>query len=291
MGEWTPGDHRCTRPFVRSPAQIVECTHRSLSATRRYESIRLKGPCRDKHTHSRKRHRRSRRRWRSFVPCPNPGGAIVASRCSPSSPAPDQPMNYPRASGSVSNLPKKSRTSFSISYSLSAYAAPTSATRFTSSRDRARSNCESRRPPISRDRSKTCTCRSRRVKTHMDNSEPRLSSGSHLVLVITPIKKRTEHGHFVLERSSALVTLSRCGHHFGRSPLEQQPSPDRADQRCSRRGWRRRIGWIGDPLPPHGLTRMTVFPARRLLELKVATASSSDATVPMLVRSRPSRTR
>ena len=41
----------------------------------------------------------------------------------------------------------------------------------------------------------------------------------------------------------------------------------------------------------HGRTRMTVFPARRSVELKAATASSRGATVPMFVRSRPSRTR
>jgi hypothetical protein len=41
----------------------------------------------------------------------------------------------------------------------------------------------------------------------------------------------------------------------------------------------------------HGLTRMTVFPARRSVALKVATASSRAETLPMFVRSRPSRTR
>src|SRR4051812_1782346 len=42
---------------------------------------------------------------------------------------------------------------------------------------------------------------------------------------------------------------------------------------------------------PHGRTRMTVFPARRSVALKVATASSRAGTLPMFVRSRPSRTR
>ena len=36
---------------------------------------------------------------------------------------------------------------------------------------------------------------------------------------------------------------------------------------------------------------MTVFPARRSVALKVATASSRAETLPMFVRSRPSRTR
>ena len=36
---------------------------------------------------------------------------------------------------------------------------------------------------------------------------------------------------------------------------------------------------------------MTVFPVLRSVELKAATASSRDATLPMFVRSRPSRTR
>ena len=42
---------------------------------------------------------------------------------------------------------------------------------------------------------------------------------------------------------------------------------------------------------PHGRTRMIVFPGRRSVELKAATASSRGETVPMFVRSRPSRTR
>src|SRR3954451_2916174 len=42
---------------------------------------------------------------------------------------------------------------------------------------------------------------------------------------------------------------------------------------------------------PHGRTLMIVFPLRRAVELKAATASSRVATVPMFVRSRPSRTR
>src|SRR5947207_13985179 len=44
-------------------------------------------------------------------------------------------------------------------------------------------------------------------------------------------------------------------------------------------------------LRPHGRTRMTVFPGRRSVELKAATASSGGATVPMFVRRRPSRSR
>ena len=44
-------------------------------------------------------------------------------------------------------------------------------------------------------------------------------------------------------------------------------------------------------LSPHGRTRMTVFPVRRSVELKAATALSRVATLPMFVRSRPSRTR
>ena len=41
----------------------------------------------------------------------------------------------------------------------------------------------------------------------------------------------------------------------------------------------------------HGRTRMIVFPARRSVGLKAATASSRVETLPMFVRSRPSRTR
>ena len=42
---------------------------------------------------------------------------------------------------------------------------------------------------------------------------------------------------------------------------------------------------------PHGRTLMIVFPLRRPVGLRAATASSRVATVPMFVRSRPSRTR
>src|SRR6516225_6591590 len=42
---------------------------------------------------------------------------------------------------------------------------------------------------------------------------------------------------------------------------------------------------------PHGRTRMIVFPLIRLVWLKAATASSRVETLPMFVRSRPSRTR
>src|SRR5262252_6468384 len=42
---------------------------------------------------------------------------------------------------------------------------------------------------------------------------------------------------------------------------------------------------------PHGRTRMIVFPLRRSVRLKAATALSRVAMLPMFVRSRPSRTR
>src|ERR1700746_2529021 len=42
---------------------------------------------------------------------------------------------------------------------------------------------------------------------------------------------------------------------------------------------------------PHGRTRMIVFPLIRSVRLKAATASSRAATLPMFVRSRPTRTR
>ena len=42
---------------------------------------------------------------------------------------------------------------------------------------------------------------------------------------------------------------------------------------------------------PHGRTLMIVFPLRRSVGLRAATASSRVATLPMFVRSRPSRTR
>src|SRR3954462_14050869 len=41
----------------------------------------------------------------------------------------------------------------------------------------------------------------------------------------------------------------------------------------------------------HGRTRMTVFPLRRSVGFKAATASSRVETLPMFVRSRPSRIR
>ena len=41
----------------------------------------------------------------------------------------------------------------------------------------------------------------------------------------------------------------------------------------------------------HGRTRMIVFPLRRSVGFKAATASSRVETLPMFVRSRPSRTR
>jgi hypothetical protein len=53
-----------------------------------------------------------------------------------------------------------------------------------------------------------------------------------------------------------------------------------------------RGGQNRSPSPsPHGRTRMIVFPGRRSVGLKAATASSRAKTVPMFVRSRPSRTR
>ena len=42
---------------------------------------------------------------------------------------------------------------------------------------------------------------------------------------------------------------------------------------------------------PHGRTRMIVFPLRRSVGFKAAMASSRVETLPMFVRSRPSRTR
>src|SRR3954471_18842924 len=42
---------------------------------------------------------------------------------------------------------------------------------------------------------------------------------------------------------------------------------------------------------PYGRTRMIVCPLMRSVGLNAATASSRDATLPMFVRSRPSRTR
>ena len=53
-----------------------------------------------------------------------------------------------------------------------------------------------------------------------------------------------------------------------------------------------RGGQNRSPSPsPHGRTRMIVFPGRRSVGLKAVTASSRGETVPMFVRSRPSRTR
>lgn len=57
---------------------------------------------------------------------------------------------------------------------------------------------------------------------------------------------------------------------------------------CSAR-WPPPVGvW---PSTPYGRTRMTVFPLRRVVGLRAPMASSKLATSPMLVRSRPSRTR
>ena len=53
-----------------------------------------------------------------------------------------------------------------------------------------------------------------------------------------------------------------------------------------------RGGQNRSPSPsPHGRTQMIVFPLRRSFGFKAATASSRVETLPMFVRSRPSRTR
>jgi creatinine amidohydrolase len=52
-----------------------------------------------------------------------------------------------------------------------------------------------------------------------------------------------------------------------------------------------RAQMIGRDITPKGRTRMTVLPLRRSVGLSAATASSRVATVPVCVRSRPSRTR
>jgi hypothetical protein len=54
-----------------------------------------------------------------------------------------------------------------------------------------------------------------------------------------------------------------------------------------------RVGSVGSvaPASPHGRMRMIVFPLNRSVELKAATASSRVETLPMIVRSRPFRTR
>ena len=53
-----------------------------------------------------------------------------------------------------------------------------------------------------------------------------------------------------------------------------------------------RRGQNRSPSPsPHGRTRMIVFPLIRSVGLKAATASSRAATLPMFVRTRPSRAR
>ena len=56
-------------------------------------------------------------------------------------------------------------------------------------------------------------------------------------------------------------------------------------------GIARTIGELKRMSSPHGRTRMIVFPLRRSVELKAATASSRVETLPMFVRSRPSRAR
>ena len=56
-------------------------------------------------------------------------------------------------------------------------------------------------------------------------------------------------------------------------------------------GVARTIGELKRMSSPHGRTRMIVFPLRRSVELKAATASSRVETLPMFVRSRPSRAR
>ena len=71
--------------------------------------------------------------------------------------------------------------------------------------------------------------------------------------------------------------------------------------RCKPWSWRGGVGEADDdprggqnrsPSPsPHGRTRMIVFPLIRSVGLKAATASSRAATLPMFVRTRPSRAR
>src|SRR5205814_327030 len=85
----------------------------------------------------------------------------------------------------------------------------------------------------------------------------------------------------------------RNEHHAKRSRRDQaHPHPPRADAD----GGEVATIHVGGQTPsparsPHGRTRMPVFPERRSVELKMPTASSRVETLPMFVRSLPSRTR
>src|SRR2546429_8821600 len=70
-----------------------------------------------------------------------------------------------------------------------------------------------------------------------------------------------------------------------------RPAPRASWSRRRRPTWTAPAGCVHQwARVAHGRARMTVFPARRSVALKVATASSRAETLPMFVRSRPYRT-
>src|SRR5215471_16728659 len=88
-------------------------------------------------------------------------------------------------------------------------------------------------------------------------------------------------------------TLSRCANGLGGLPVSlavaievsfsllYHPSPRHAPVA-------RQFDYARYTPRPHGRTRMIVFPLRRSVGFKAATASSRVETLPMFVRSRPS---
>ena len=92
---------------------------------------------------------------------------------------------------------------------------------------------------------------------------------------------RGDHGMAVARQRVDDVVPAR---RFGERAVDE-------DVRGARKATARDCRW---PLPSpsrHGRMRMIVFPLRRSVGLRAATASSRVATLPMFVRSRPSRTR
>ena len=108
----------------------------------------------------------------------------------------------------------------------------------------------------------------------------------------TTPKKRTEGG-FRLDEADADVkwTHKFTISHENTIVKVRHCTCVRKPRRFSR-SWGRRITVLSHPQRHfHGRTRMIVFPLIRLVGLKAATASSRVETLPMFVRSRPSRTR
>src|SRR5262245_32459840 len=121
-------------------------------------------------------------------------------------------------------------------------------------------------------------CRSRHSGQGATDASPAPASpGPHTKQLSAP-RIRTPHSGLPKSPKQRIIFATACQEaFFGSLPKGDDDS---------------RGGQNRSPSPsPHGRTRMIVFPLRRSVALKVATASSRAETLPMFVRSRPSRTR